>query len=139
MAGYSSASWAIGVLFSDCITKDTPPPFTPPNTTFGYTPRPARLGCRLRDDPRPGGHPGPGRRALDFRQKKQAHRQPGDPDDLGDAWIWRGLALPSRLRVASHLSHERSDAEARAFLARFKARTDGRAPFFASDQLPAYV
>src|SRR3954451_2010671 len=38
MAGYSSASWAIGVLFSDCITKDTPPPFTPPNTTFGYTP-----------------------------------------------------------------------------------------------------
>jgi hypothetical protein len=41
--------------------------------------------------------------------------------------------------VASHLSHERSDAEARAFLAQFKARTDGRAPFFASDQLPAYV
>src|SRR3954469_236198 len=38
MAGYSSASWAIGVLFSDCITKDTPPPFTSPNTTFGYTP-----------------------------------------------------------------------------------------------------
>jgi hypothetical protein len=41
--------------------------------------------------------------------------------------------------VASHLSHERSDAEARTFLAQFKARTDGRAPFFASDQLPAYV
>src|SRR3954452_1840416 len=38
MAGYSSASLAIGVLFSDCITKDTPPPFTSPNTTFGYTP-----------------------------------------------------------------------------------------------------
>src|SRR3954447_21696568 len=38
MAGYSSASWAFGVLFSDCITKDTPPPFTSPNTTFGYTP-----------------------------------------------------------------------------------------------------
>jgi hypothetical protein len=43
------------------------------------------------------------------------------------------------LRVVSHLSHDRSDPEARAFLARFKARTDGRAPFFASDQLPAYV
>jgi hypothetical protein len=38
MAGYSWASWAIGVLLSDCITKDTPPPFTSPNTTFGYTP-----------------------------------------------------------------------------------------------------
>jgi hypothetical protein len=31
------------VLFSDCITKDTPPPFTPPNTTFGYTPTSSRL------------------------------------------------------------------------------------------------
>jgi hypothetical protein len=47
--------------------------------------------------------------------------------------------LPSRLRVVSHLSHDRSDPEARAFLAKFKARTDGRAPFFTSDQLPAYV
>lgn len=58
---------------------------------------------------------------------------------MGDAWIWRALALPSRLRVVSHLSHDRSESEARAFLAQFKARTDGRAPFFASDQLPAYV
>lgn len=54
-------------------------------------------------------------------------------------WIWRALALPSRLRVASYLSHERSEAEATAFLAKFKARTDGCAPFFTSDQLPAYV
>ena len=54
-------------------------------------------------------------------------------------WVWRALALPSRLRVASHLSHGRSEPEARAFLAKFKARTDGRAPFFTSDQLPAYV
>src|SRR5512135_2364387 len=38
MAGYSSASWAIGVLCSDRITKDTPPPFDLPYTTFGYTP-----------------------------------------------------------------------------------------------------
>src|SRR4051812_18189565 len=44
MAGYSSASWAIGVLFSDCHTKDAPPPFTPPNTTFGYTPSPSGQG-----------------------------------------------------------------------------------------------
>jgi hypothetical protein len=49
------------------------------------------------------------------------------------------MALPSRLRVLSHLSHERSEAEATAFLARLKARTDGCAPFFTSDQLPAYV
>jgi hypothetical protein len=54
-------------------------------------------------------------------------------------WVWRALALPSRLRVASHLSHDRSEPEARAFLAQFKARTDGRAPFFTSDRLPAYV
>jgi hypothetical protein len=54
-------------------------------------------------------------------------------------WVWRALALPSRLRVVSHLSHERSEAEATTFLAKFKARTDGAAPFFTSDQLPAYV
>jgi hypothetical protein len=53
--------------------------------------------------------------------------------------IWRALALPSRLRGVSHLSPDRSEPEARAFLAKFKARTDGRAPFFTSDQLPAYV
>ena len=35
----------LGVLFSDCITKDTPPPFTPPNTTFGYTPAGYRPDC----------------------------------------------------------------------------------------------
>jgi transposase InsO family protein len=46
MAGDSSASWANGVLFSDCITKDTPPPLTSPNTTFGYTPA-SRRGNRF--------------------------------------------------------------------------------------------
>ena len=40
-------------------------------------------------------------------------------------WVWRAMALPSRLRVLSHLSHERSAAEATMFLAKFKARTDG--------------
>jgi hypothetical protein len=54
-------------------------------------------------------------------------------------WIWRAIVLPSRLRVVSYLSHERSEVEATRFLAQFKARTDGRAPFFTSDQLPAYV
>ena len=49
------------------------------------------------------------------------------------------MALPSRVRVLSHLSHERSAAEAPMFLATFEARTDGDAPFFTSDQLPAYV
>lgn len=41
--------------------------------------------------------------------------------------------------MISHLSHERSEAEARTFLAKFKARTDGQALFFTSDQLPAYT
>jgi hypothetical protein len=54
-------------------------------------------------------------------------------------WIWRAVALPSRLRVVSHLSQERSETEAMTFLADFKARTDGRAPFFTSDKLPAYL
>lgn len=65
--------------------------------------------------------------------------QPSDPADWGDAWIWRALALPSHLRVVTHLSHERSEEEATAFLAAFKARTDGHAPLFTSDKLPAYV
>ena len=49
------------------------------------------------------------------------------------------MALPSHLRVVNHLSHERSEKEATAFLAAFKARTDGRPPLFTSDQLPAYT
>ena len=47
--------------------------------------------------------------------------------------------MPSRLRVLSHLSHERSEAEATVFLATCKACTDGCAPFCTRDQLPAYV
>jgi hypothetical protein len=39
----------------------------------------------------------------------------------------------------THLSHERSEEEATAFLATFKARTDGHAPLFTSDKLPAYI
>src|SRR6266566_4594483 len=74
-----------------------------------------------------------------YPRKKQAHLQPGDPADWGDAWIWRALALPSHLRVVTHLSHERSEEEATAFLAAFKARTDGHAPLFTSEKLPAYV
>ena len=34
-------------------------------------------------------------------------------------WVWRAMALPSRLRVLSHLSHERSAAEATMFLAKW--------------------
>lgn len=76
---------------------------------------------------------------MDVYQKKQEHLQPGDPNDLGDAWVWRAIALPSRLRVVHHLSHQRSEPEAIAFLAKFKARPDGRPPLFTSDKLPAYV
>jgi hypothetical protein len=76
---------------------------------------------------------------MDLRQKKQEHLQPNDPSDIGDAWIWRAIALPSHLRVVTHLSHDRSEEQATAFLAAFKARTDGRPPLFTSDKLPAYV
>jgi len=71
--------------------------------------------------------------------KKQEHLQPSDPDDIGDAWVWRASALPARLRVATHLSHDRSEKAASAVLAEFKAKTDGRPPLFTSDKLPAYV
>jgi hypothetical protein len=76
---------------------------------------------------------------VDLCQKKQTHHQPNDPAEMGDAWIWRAIALPSRLRVVSYISHERSEADAIAFLRQFKARTTGRAPLFTSDKLPAYV
>jgi hypothetical protein len=76
---------------------------------------------------------------MDVYQKKQEHLQAGDPNDLGDAWVWRAIALPSRLRVVHHLSHQRRGKEASIFLAKFKARTDGRPPLFTSDKLPAYV
>jgi hypothetical protein len=76
---------------------------------------------------------------MDIYQKKQEHLQAGDPNDLGDAWVWRAIALPSRLRVVHHLSHQRNEKEASTFLAKFKARTDGRPPLFTSDKLPAYV
>jgi len=56
-----------------------------------------------------------------FVKKKQEHRQSDDPPEAGDTWIWRAIALPSRLRVISYISHERSEADATAFLAQFKA------------------
>lgn len=76
---------------------------------------------------------------MDLRQKKQGHLQPDDPPGIGDAWIWRAIALPSHLRVVNHLSHDRSEEEATTFLAAFKAKPDGRPPLFTSDKLPAYV
>jgi hypothetical protein len=74
-----------------------------------------------------------------FVKKSKLTASRKTPADVGALWVWRALALPSRLRVVSHLSHDRSEPEARAFLAKFKARTDGRAPFFTSDPPPAYV
>ena len=47
--------------------------------------------------------------------------------------------MPRHVRVVTHLSHARSEKEATALLAAFKARTDGRPPLFTSDKLPAYI
>jgi hypothetical protein len=76
---------------------------------------------------------------VDLRQKKQAHRQPDDPSNIGDAWIWRAIALPSHLRVVHHRSHERSEQEAPRFFAAFQARTDGQPPLLTRDKLPASI
>ena len=74
-----------------------------------------------------------------FVKKKQEHLQLDDPSNIGDAWIWRAITLPSHLRMVTHLSHDRSEKEATAFLSAFKARTDGRPPLCTSDKLPAYI
>ena len=63
---------------------------------------------------------------MDLCQKKQEHLNPDDPSDIGDAWIWRAIALPSHLRVITHLSYDRSEEEAITFLAAFKARTKSK-------------
>jgi hypothetical protein len=76
---------------------------------------------------------------MDLCQKKQAHLKPEDPNGIGDTWVWKAIALPSRLRVVNHLSHQRSEKEAITFLAKFKGKTDGQPPLFTSDKLPAYV
>jgi len=77
---------------------------------------------------------------MDLCQKKSRHFSLDDEaTGQGDDWIWTAVALPSRLRVTSYLSQERSEEAAQAFIRQFKARTDGQAPFFTSDKLPAYV
>jgi IS1 transposase len=77
---------------------------------------------------------------MDLCQKKSRNfYRDEETAGQGDYWIWTAVALPSRLRVTSYLSQERSEAAAQAFIRQFKARTDGQAPFFTSDKLPAYV
>jgi len=76
---------------------------------------------------------------MDVYQKKPEHLQADDPPDLGDAWVWRAIAWPSRWRGVQHRSHQRREKEASVFFANFTARTDGRPPFLTSDQLPASV
>lgn len=47
--------------------------------------------------------------------------------------------MPSRLRVASHISHERSEEAATEFIGKVKARSDEQAPLFQSDGLESYT
>ena len=56
---------------------------------------------------------------------------------VGDYWIWTAIWLPSRLRVTSYLSHERSEEAATTFIQPRRARSNGQAPLFTSDKLPA--
>jgi hypothetical protein len=82
---------------------------------------------------------------VDLCKKKQKNLSPveeadgNDGDLIGDAWIWKAIDVPSRLRVASHISHERSEEEATEFIGKVKARTDGVAPLFQSDGLETYT
>lgn len=77
---------------------------------------------------------------MDFRQKKSRHMQADELGaGVGDYWVWTAISLPTRLRITSHLSQARSKAAATAFIQQIRARSDGNAPFFTSDKLPAYV
>ena len=77
---------------------------------------------------------------MDLRQKKSRHIQEDEAGEgIGDYWVWTAISLPSRLRITSYISQERSEAAATTFIQQIRARSDGRAPFFTSDKLPAYV
>ncbi len=77
---------------------------------------------------------------MDLRQKKSQHIPEAEAvAGVGDYWIWTAISLPSRLRITSYLSQERSEAAATSFIQQIRAASDGQAPFFASDKLPAYV
>ena len=91
---------------------------------------------------------------MELCQKKQKNLSPrqreggpsaaeeatgNDGDLIGDAWVWKALDVPSRRRVAGHISHERSEEEATEFIGKVKARTDGQAPLFQSDGLHAHT
>ena len=58
---------------------------------------------------------------------------------VGDHWIWTAISLPSRLRITSYISQERSEEAATAFIRQIQASSDGQAPLFTSDKLPAYI
>ena len=77
---------------------------------------------------------------MDICQKKSRH-MPADElvAGMGDYWVWTAISLPSRLRLTSYLSHERNEEAATNFIQQIRARSDGHAPFFTSDKLPAYV
>jgi len=77
---------------------------------------------------------------MDLRQKKSRHIQEDEAGEgIGDYWVWTAISLPSRLRITSYISQERSEAAATTFIQQIRARSDGRAPSFTSDKLPAYV
>jgi putative transposase len=68
MAGYSSASWAIWCARNGCITKDTPPPFNLPSTTFGYTPDLTDEQWVIIEPLIPPAEPGGRPRSIDMRE-----------------------------------------------------------------------
>jgi transposase-like protein len=77
---------------------------------------------------------------MDLRQKKSRHIPAGQVvPGVGDYWVWTAIALPSRLRITSYLSQDRSEAAATTFIQQIRAKSDGHAPLFTSDKLPAYV
>ncbi len=77
---------------------------------------------------------------MDICQKKSRHLQADElREGVGDHWVWTAISLPSRLRITSYLSQERSESTATHFIQQIRARSDGQATFFTSDKLPAYV
>ena len=75
-----------------------------------------------------------------FIYKKEAHLTPLEKltEVYGDAWVWIAFSPVCKL-VPAWVVGKRTLTHARRLVFRLKSATDGRIPFFTSDELPHYA
>lgn len=71
-----------------------------------------------------------------YVQKRRHRVRPGDPPNVGDAWIWSAIDADSKLIPAHHVG-KRTWQDAEAFARRLRRRVRGT-PQFSTDRLIAY-